>query len=439
MNCRACQADIEEGVDGRMLAAPVRDHLMLCPDCRAAYKDARALRRLVSGLDRAPAPADFGFRVKAGIAQARRESAGHMRYLAFNPGWVSLAVSLTFCAVAAGIFFLRPKSAEQAAVTIAQNRTQEMGLTTPVAAGPDVPRSQIAPKRAVADRASTAAAPSIRHWREPERGAAGASPSGSSGPLARINPVAASEKAPAEKKIRVIDYSLRAGREIRLNVGPANEPRLLMLLDSSEPNAEPAAAFLLKDGSSILAFMARPGVMRDATPVSPRHDLNDAPVVLPALALVASDGKVEPVSFTGTDSETGLSLLRVNSRPAPPQAYAAESHLRPGGRIRLIMPRWNRDGPKPPSANVPTGQRTAEATGELTAVERDTSGAILRLTATTHGRPVQCTRGLALTATGEVIGLAENSSTGEIRITPTSALERAAARVLAQQAPPPRK
>ncbi|MEO6391706.1 MAG: hypothetical protein ABIP75_07625 [Pyrinomonadaceae bacterium] len=71
-NCQPFQLEIEDAASGnRSIGAPVRAHLAGCTDCAGTFGEHSRLRELIAGLEPVTAPADFDFRLRARLANAR--------------------------------------------------------------------------------------------------------------------------------------------------------------------------------------------------------------------------------------------------------------------------------------------------------------------------------------------------------------------------------
>src|SRR4028119_525229 len=76
MNCQKCKNEIEErDLRRESLSDAAEAHLSACADCRVFGAERLALRRLVGGLEKVSAPADFDFRMRARMVAERGDRA----------------------------------------------------------------------------------------------------------------------------------------------------------------------------------------------------------------------------------------------------------------------------------------------------------------------------------------------------------------------------
>ncbi|HEY1403420.1 MAG TPA: hypothetical protein VGB05_04785, partial [Pyrinomonadaceae bacterium] len=81
-------------------------HLTACADCRVLAAERLALRRLIGGLEKISAPADFDFRMRARMASERGVAAPRATWFNFSPAALSwpLAACLALV-VSASLYF----------------------------------------------------------------------------------------------------------------------------------------------------------------------------------------------------------------------------------------------------------------------------------------------------------------------------------------------
>ncbi|HYG09958.1 MAG TPA: hypothetical protein VD835_08440, partial [Pyrinomonadaceae bacterium] len=66
MNCQKCKTEIEDrDLRRESLSHAAQAHMAACANCRVFGEERLALRRLVGGLEKVSAPADFDFRMRA--------------------------------------------------------------------------------------------------------------------------------------------------------------------------------------------------------------------------------------------------------------------------------------------------------------------------------------------------------------------------------------
>lgn len=90
MNCQKCRIEIEDGdLRREFLSHATRAHMSACAGCRVFGEERLALRRLVGGLDKVSAPADFDFRLRARMNAARTDAAPRASLFNFSPAALS--------------------------------------------------------------------------------------------------------------------------------------------------------------------------------------------------------------------------------------------------------------------------------------------------------------------------------------------------------------
>jgi hypothetical protein len=113
MNCRTFQRNLEDYLENGMDFAGrfgMERHARQCIQCGKEMADAQHLSRLVQGLDRVKAPANFESSVlnEIGARRLRRRLPGFRRFLAFGfdmPSWRKYALAAS-CLIALGLGFL---------------------------------------------------------------------------------------------------------------------------------------------------------------------------------------------------------------------------------------------------------------------------------------------------------------------------------------------
>lgn len=137
MNCQKCKIEIEDrDLNREALSDAARGHLSACAECRLFGEERLALRRLVGGLDKVSAPADFDFRMRARLAAERASRAPRAARFNFSPATLSwpLAASLALV-VSASLYFQqrRPDTPEPHTTTAELSRTTGTAPQTSIA------------------------------------------------------------------------------------------------------------------------------------------------------------------------------------------------------------------------------------------------------------------------------------------------------------------
>jgi hypothetical protein len=99
--------EIEEASGGPAQSAALREHLGACAPCEQFRRERASLRRLVGGLERVAAPADFEFRLRARMAAAEGARRAKPFRFGFVPGVASVALAVCFVSVSAWIYLKR--------------------------------------------------------------------------------------------------------------------------------------------------------------------------------------------------------------------------------------------------------------------------------------------------------------------------------------------
>jgi hypothetical protein len=110
MNCQKCKIEIEERDSRReYLSNAAEIHLEGCASCRAFGEERLALRRLVGGLERVSAPADFEFRIRARMAAERGVGASRAAWLTFSPAGLSWPLAGCLALVISASLYFQPR------------------------------------------------------------------------------------------------------------------------------------------------------------------------------------------------------------------------------------------------------------------------------------------------------------------------------------------
>ena len=115
-DCKAYRSEMEESAGE--LSDLALAHVESCPACGEVLRVRKSLRRLVGGLERIEAPADFEFRLRARIAARRGTRGGRPFAVRGNLyGFGAVAAALCFLAVSASLYFWqgqRPRPVDEA-------------------------------------------------------------------------------------------------------------------------------------------------------------------------------------------------------------------------------------------------------------------------------------------------------------------------------------
>jgi hypothetical protein len=119
-DCKAYREEIEELAGAGRLSVEARAHVNACAPCRVLEEERASLRRLVRGLEKVEAPADFEFRLRARLASSRGGGRGNPLRPVY--GFASIAVAALFLFVSASLYVRqvrqgKPDAARQQAAT----------------------------------------------------------------------------------------------------------------------------------------------------------------------------------------------------------------------------------------------------------------------------------------------------------------------------------
>lgn len=163
------------------------------------------------------------------------------------------------------------------------------------------------------------------------------------------------------------------------------------------------------------------------------------PAAAPAtqgFVVVPSGGGQLKATYVGLDGSSGLSLLKIQGLKVPATRDANEELLAVGQIVRLFAPARVGGG-----SNLPQGTialRVGEVEGRISEIVRTPTGKISRLLATAENLSQANVGGVAINEAGETVGIVELIQDKKVRLIPTSAVRRAAQRVLARQTSVPR-
>ncbi|HYH87408.1 MAG TPA: hypothetical protein VEX60_18285 [Pyrinomonadaceae bacterium] len=103
-DCKAFREEVEESVGVEGLSIEARSHAGACPSCGEFGRERDALRRLVGGLGKVEAPADFEFRLRARM-KTLKGGGGKYNFLGLRlaPG-LAWAAAVSFLVVSASLY-----------------------------------------------------------------------------------------------------------------------------------------------------------------------------------------------------------------------------------------------------------------------------------------------------------------------------------------------
>lgn len=115
IGCKDFINQIEELELGQAPDAGVKSHLQDCASCQSFYDDRLKLREMVAGLEPVEAPGDFGFRVRARLANEAGKRTSPFSIAGFGFGLPSIALATIALLVGFGLYsrFMTEASVEQ--------------------------------------------------------------------------------------------------------------------------------------------------------------------------------------------------------------------------------------------------------------------------------------------------------------------------------------
>ena len=162
MNCQKCKIEIEERDPRReRLSEAATAHLSDCAACRVFGEERLALRRLLGGLEKVSAPADFDFRMRARMAAEASARAPRSGWLNFSPAALSWPLAACFALVISGSLYFQQQQQPNVATSpteptpaVATSATPAPPTSTGEATSQNV-KSEIVETRRGADETST--------------------------------------------------------------------------------------------------------------------------------------------------------------------------------------------------------------------------------------------------------------------------------------------
>jgi S1-C subfamily serine protease len=204
------------------------------------------------------------------------------------------------------------------------------------------------------------------------------------------------------------------------------------------------AGFVSDDGKTVIACIPRAEAMLETTASQPPPGYFftggvEQQSAQPEFTLVLSDGKRLAAKFVGLDAATGLSLLE-SSEPVLKAVLTGDDGNTEdptvGQRVTLYAPA--------PLANASTPRDMGvvyfgidQTEGQLTAVNRASTGALFQVTAHANGVTPAWTGAVAINESGALVGIVAESGASQTQIVPAATMRAAIERVRAQRASVP--
>lgn len=253
-----------------------------------------------------------------------------------------------------------------------------------------------------------------------------------------------------------------SGWKLRTLLMPADAPAA-SAFDENFVRTNIVAGFIMPDGRSVIARLPQAEAemlnlstaFRNPKLLATNGDATE-------LLLVRPDGAQFGARFIGLDASTGLSLLESDKPLFAPFAEAANVQPVVGQRVRVIAPvraatpvaaATTPPAPTPPAPtpaatparpdDAPVGEtgfiymNMDEEAGHLREVKRSPSGRALEVTVKVDGVSPEWAGGVALSETGTLVGIVEESDAEGARLMSAETVRGAARRVRARRASVP--
>jgi len=135
MNCQKCKIEIEEtDLRCESLSRAAEVHVAACADCRVFGAERLALRRLVGGLEKVSAPADFDFRMRARMVAERGNHAPRAKWFNFSPAALSWPLAACLALVISAALYFQTRRPE----TPASPQAEQVSAATVASPPPSV-------------------------------------------------------------------------------------------------------------------------------------------------------------------------------------------------------------------------------------------------------------------------------------------------------------
>ncbi|MDQ1559142.1 MAG: hypothetical protein QOD32_2202 [Pyrinomonadaceae bacterium] len=139
MNCRKCKIEIEErDLRRESLSEAAEAHVSSCAACRVFAEERLALRRLVGGLEKISAPADFDFRMRARLASERAPNAPRAAWFNFSPSAFTWPLVGCLALVISASLYYQQQQPDAHATQTAQTESPSIAMTN------DSPQTSVA-------------------------------------------------------------------------------------------------------------------------------------------------------------------------------------------------------------------------------------------------------------------------------------------------------
>lgn len=279
---------------------------------------------------------------------------------------------------------------------------------------------------------------------------------------ARRPPLPAGASAPAKNSVTTTPKAQEAapqviavvhrlsGWKLRTLLTPPDAP-IASTFDEKFVRTNIVAGYILPDGRTVVARLPQAEAEMLNLAAAFRYPKMPAPLNSDTgLLLVRPDGTQFNARFIGLDATTGLSLLEADKLLLAPATEADAVQPVVGERVRVIAPvraTLARGTPAPPAAprpdDAPVGDEgvlymnMSEEAGQLREVKRSPSGKAMEVTVEVERISPEWAGGVALSETGTLVGIIEESTARATRLMSAETVRGAARRVRERRASVP--
>ncbi|HEX9917675.1 MAG TPA: PDZ domain-containing protein, partial [Pyrinomonadaceae bacterium] len=263
------------------------------------------------------------------------------------------------------------------------------------------------------------------------------------------NEAATHEMHEAAPQVIAVVHRL-SGWKLRTLLTPPDAP-VASTFDENFVRTNIVAGYILPDGRTVVARLPQAEAEMLNLASAFRYAKSPAAINSEAgLQLVRSDGVQFSARFVGLDASTGLSILESDKPLLAPASEADVVQPVVGQRVRVIAPvratlarvtAAPASTPRPDYA--PVGDEgvlymnMSEEAGQLREVKRSPSGKALEVLVDVNRVSPEWAGGIALSETGTLVGIVEESNAGATRLMSAEMVRGAARRVSARRASVP--
>lgn len=229
-----------------------------------------------------------------------------------------------------------------------------------------------------------------------------------------------------------------SGWKLRAWLTQPDTPSFAEPFDEGFVRMNVVAGYLLPDGRFVVARLPQADAEMLNLTVELPSKMPPAPNDSFDLMLVRSDGAQFKANFVGLDGSTGLSLLESAQPLHPATSEKSETSPLIGQNVRVIAPvRAASQEGAPVGAQGVVYMNMDQALARLSDVKRSPSGKLAEFTLKVDRASPELAGGVALSDTGVLVGIVDESNTDETRLISAEMVRGAAARILARRASVP--